>query len=270
MAVPDSPTEALARASRISAVTMCSSAGAAHIGSSLSVIDILSVLYGSVASIHPDTIDSPDRDVVLLSKGHAAAGLYAVLAHSGYFPLWWLDSYCSDGARLGGHVTHGVPGVEFSTGSLGHALPFGLGQALVAQRENSNRRVFVVVSDGECDEGSNWEAALLAAHHSLGNLTVIIDRNGLQSLATTEMTVRLEPLADKWRAFGWHVSEVDGHDHRQLIDSLLSCQTMPTVVIARTVKGRGVDFMEGAVNWHYKSPNSEELAAALVQLAGTN
>ena len=268
--MPDSPTEALARASRISAVTMCSRAGAAHIGSSLSVIDILSVLYGSVAAIDPKMPLSPDRDLVLLSKGHAAAGLYAVLAHAGFFTVGWLDSYCVDGAPLGGHVTFGVPGVEFSTGSLGHALPFGVGQALVAQREGSARRVFVVLSDGECDEGSNWEAALVAAHHGLGNLTVIIDRNGLQSLTTTELTVRLEPLADKWRAFGWKVTEVNGHDHQQLIDSLVPGGEAPSVVIAHTVKGRGVDFMEGTVNWHYKSPNADELALAISQLAGTN
>jgi len=225
--------------------------------------------YGSVAAFDPKTPLAPNRDLILLSKGHAAAGLYAVLAHSDFFPVDWLDSYCANGAPLGGHVTFGIPGVEFSTGSLGHALPFGVGQALVSRREGSARRIFVVLSDGECDEGSNWEAALVAAHHGLGNLTVIIDRNGLQSLTTTELTVRLEPLADKWRAFGWKVTEVDGHDHQQLIDSLVLGSEVPSVVIAHTVKGRGVDFMEGTVSWHYKSPNAKELASAISQLAGS-
>jgi transketolase len=246
---------------------MCAKAGASHIGSSLSVIDILAVLYGRVANISAASAQDPERDIVLVSKGHAAAGVYSVLAHSGYFPLEWLDSYCRDGAPLGGHVTANVPGVELSTGSLGHALPFGVGQALVAAREGSARRTYVVLSDGECDEGSNWEAALLASHHHLGNLTVVIDRNGLQSLTTTELTLRLEPLADKWAAFGWATANVDGHDHDQLAQALSAREGRPSVVIAKTIKGRGVDYMEGQVPWHYKSPTPEQLAQALAQLA---
>jgi len=252
----------------MSAVRMCAQASAAHIGSSLSVIDILAVLYGQVGNIYPENLSSPDRDVVLLSKGHAAAGLYSVLAHSGFFPMEWLDEYCQDGARLGGHVTSGVPGVELSTGSLGHALPFGVGVAITAQREQSPRKIYVVLSDGECDEGSNWEAALVSAHHKLANLTVVIDRNGLQSLTTTELTLRLEPLANKWAAFGWNVIEVDGHDHGELVNGIESNFTGPTVVIAKTIKGRGVDYMEDQVSWHYKSPDAEQLALALDQLAG--
>jgi transketolase len=245
---------------------MCSQAGAAHVGSSLSVIDILAVLYGEVARISPTISTDPERDIVLVSKGHAAAGVYAVMGNAGFFPISWLDSYCQDGAPLGGHVTANVPGVELSTGALGHALPFGVGRALAALRDGSPRRTYVVLSDGECDEGSNWEAALLAGHHELGNLTVIIDRNGLQSLTTTELTLRLEPLADKWAAFGWSVQEVDGHDHAALITAMNSKDGRPTVVIAATTKGRGVDYMEGQVPWHYKSPNAEQLADAITQL----
>ena len=245
---------------------MCSQAGAAHVGSSLSVIDILAVLYGKVANISPQNLSEPERDIVLVSKGHAAAGVYSILAHTGFFPLDWLDDYCVDGSRLGGHVTAGVPGVELSTGSLGHALAFGVGIAISARRDESKRNVYVILSDGECDEGSIWESALVAAHHDLGNLTVIIDRNGLQSLTTTELTLKLEPLSDKWAAFGWHVKEVDGHNHTQLIEALSSVSDKPTVVLAHTIKGNGVDFMENKVAWHYKSPNKNELANALAQL----
>ncbi len=245
---------------------MCSRAKASHVGSSLSVVDILAVLYGGVANITPLTISDPGRDVVLISKGHAAAGLYAVLAHCGFFPLEWLDRYCDDGAPLGGHVSIGVPGVELSTGSLGHALPFAVGSALVAAREGSAQRTFVVLSDGECDEGSNWEAALLAGHHALDGLAVVIDRNGLQSLTSTELTVRLEPLGEKWSAFGWHVVEVDGHDHDALRRAMSVQPGRPLLVVARTVKGRGVDFMENEISWHYKSPDANELASALRQL----
>ena len=264
--MPDSTTEALARSARISAVTICSQAGAAHVGSALSVIDILAVLYGQVARISPASINDPERDIVLISKGHAAAGVYAVLGNAGFFPMAWLDTYCQDGAPLGGHVTASVPGVELSTGALGHALPFGVGRALAAVRDGSPRSTYLVLSDGECDEGSNWEAALLAAHHELGNLTVVIDRNGLQSLTTTELTLRLEPLAEKWAAFGWAVHEVNGHDHAALIRAITTRDDRPTVVIASTTKGRGVDYMEGQVPWHYKSPSAEQLADAISQL----
>lgn len=248
---------------------MCGHAKAAHIGSSLSVIDILAVLYSGAANIDPSTVDDPDRDVVIVSKGHAAAGVYAVLGNAGFFPLDWLDNYCVDGSPLGGHVTKGrVPGVELSTGSLGHGLPFGVGVALGRMRQGRGGHVFVVMSDGEQDEGSNWEAALLAGHHELVNLTVIIDRNGIQSLDSTEATMRLEPLADKWSAFGWDSLDVDGHDHATLGQALQSArsQPRPTVVIAHTVKGKGVSFMENQVLWHYRPPTGEALQQALQEL----
>lgn len=237
--------------------------------SSLSSVDILSVLYAGGSNVHPDQVEAPERDVVIMSKGHAAAAAYAVLGHAGFFPLEWLDEYCSDGGPLGGHVTKGrVPGVEISTGSLGHGLPFATGIALARSRQGNPGRVFVVMSDGECDEGSNWEAALLAGHHRLGSLTVLIDRNGIQSLAGTEQTVRLEPLADKWAAFGWSVHDVDGHDHEEIAEGLGRArdEVQPTVLICRTVKGKGVSFMENQVVWHYRPPDEAELTAALSEL----
>lgn len=251
---------------------MTSAARAAHVGSSLSMIDILAAVYGGIAKLGSDEND-PNRDVVLVSKGHAAAGAYAVMAHAGLIPMDWLDRFCQDGAELGGHVTSSnVPWVELSTGSLGHALPFGLGVALAAKRDGSPRRVFVLLSDGELDEGSNWEAALLAAHHSLDNLTIFIDRNRLQSLRSTEETVALEPLADKWRAFGWNVGTVDGHSVKDLIEAFeqLSSQGSPAALVCETTKGKGVSFMEGSVAWHYKSASGEELLAALNELGEGN
>jgi transketolase len=248
---------------------MCSSAKAAHIGSSLSVIDILAVLYSGSAHVAPSTVDDPDRDVVIVSKGHAAAGVYAVLAHAGFFPLGWLDDYCVDGRPLGGHVTRGeVPGVELSTGSLGHGLPFGVGVALGLRLRGSPAHVYVVMSDGELDEGSNWEAALLAAHHDLRNLTVVVDRNGIQSLGPTEATVRLEPLAAKWSAFGWDTADVDGHDQAALGVAIAAARTTqrPTVLIAHTTKGYGVSFMQDQVLWHYRPPTGDALDQALREL----
>lgn len=254
----------IAKKSRISALEMAKNSKAAHIGSSLSVIDILATLYVNFGATNSDgSLINP----ILLSKGHAAMANYAVLAHVGLIPFQWLDDYCRDGATLGGHVTsHGIPPITLSTGSLGHALPFALGLAL-AERDISKRaRIFVVLSDGECDEGSNWEAALFASHHELGNLTVIIDRNGLQSLKSTEDTLKLEPLDKKWEAFGWHVQKIDGHDHEAILEALIVSaehQGQPSVVIAETIKGKGVSFMENKVEWHYRSPNQSELATAI-------
>jgi transketolase len=245
---------------------MTSFAKASHVGSALSVVDILSVLYSGVANIHFKNYTSLNRDVVILSKGHAASALYAILALCGFFPTSWLASYSSNGSRLGGHVTaKGVPGVELSTGSLGHGLPYAVGVALARKRAGLPGQVFVIMSDGECDEGTTWESALLANHHNLDNLTVVVDRNGIQSLASTEETLALEPFADKWRAFGWGVTQVDGHDMQELTTSL-SRRGGPNIVIARTTKGKGVTFMENTVLWHYKSPNEAELAAALSEL----
>jgi transketolase len=264
-----SSTEDIALKARRSVLEMVHRANSSHVGSSLSVVDILSVLYGGVANVSATNLHDRERDLVIVSKGHAAAATYAVLAEVGILPLEWLKTYSADGAVLGGHVTsHGVPGVELSTGSLGHGLPFALGVAIAASRAGSSRKSFVVMSDGECDEGTTWESAMLAAHHRLGNLVVIIDRNGIQSLGSTESTVQLEPFAEKWRAFRWDVYEVDGHDHEALRDALNSPPTAaPRVIIASTVKGKGVSFMENTVLWHYRSPNDGEFAAAMEELS---
>lgn len=253
---------------RVEILKMTNRAGASHVGSALSVVDILSVLYGKVAHVSPGTINDPDRDIVILSKGHAATALYSVLAIHDFFPTSWLQNYCGDGAQLGGHVTSkGVPGVELSTGSLGHGFPYGLGIALSHKKSKKHCRVFIVMSDGECDEGTTWESAMIANHFELENLVIIIDRNRIQSLGSTEDTLTLEPFADKWRAFGWNVLEVDGHDFHQLEDALrFPSHGKPTCIIANTIKGKGVSFMENSVAWHYQSPNNSELEAALLEI----
>jgi transketolase len=254
---------------RANALRMAHHANASHIGAALSIADLLAVLYRSVLRVDPREPRRPERDRFILSKGHAAAALYATLAEHGFFPREWLDRYCDDDTRLSGHVTHHVPGVEFSTGSLGHGLPIGCGVALAAKRDKKPFRTFVLLSDGECDEGSIWEAALFAPHHKLDNLVVIVDHNKIQSFGTVKEVLDLAPFADKWSAFNWAVRETDGHDHEQIAQALsvLPFEAgRPSVLIAHTVKGKGVSFMEGQLAWHYKSPNAEQLAAALAEL----
>lgn len=263
----------LAQAIRTHALRIVHRANASHIGTCLSMADLLAVLYGRVLRVDPARPDWPERDRFILSKGHGAAAAYAVLAERGFFPLEWLDTYCQDGSKLTGHISHHVPGVELSTGSLGHGLPVGCGMALAAKRQGRTFRVFVLVSDGELDEGSNWEAILFAPQHRLDNLTLIVDYNKIQSLGDVEEVLDLHPLADKMRAFRWNVQEVDGHDHAQVEQAL--CATdghevgRPRAVIAHTVKGKGVDFMENRLLWHYRSPNAEQLTEALDQVAGS-
>ncbi len=246
---------------------MTHASNTSHIGSCLSVADIVAVLYGAILRINPENPEWPDRDRFILSKGHAAAAVYAVLAEADFFPVSWLDRFCRNGQPLAGHVTaNGVPGVEVSTGSLGHGLPIGCGMALAAKRESHDWRVFVLLSDGECDEGSVWEAALFAPHHGLDNLVVIVDYNKIQSFGRVEDVLGLEPFADKWRDFNWAVSEIDGHDVgalEQAFNAVPRHTGRPTVVIAHTIKGKGVSFMENDLVWHYKAPNREQLRAAL-------
>lgn len=243
---------------------MTNQANASHIASSLSVIDILISAYSLIKESEP-------QSHVLVSKGHAAAGVYSSLAVMGFFPESDLETYCQNGSKLSGHVSHEeVNGIVLSTGSLGHALPVAAGMGLVDKRDKSKARTLVVLSDGECDEGSNWEAALFCSHHALSNVLVVIDRNGIQSLGPTEQTLTLEPLGDKWRAFGWNVYESDGHDIGQLLSLFAKAdkeKDKPTVIIAETIKGKGVSFMEGDNSWHYRSPNSEFLELALIELA---
>lgn len=244
-------------------------AKASHIGSALSICDIVAVLYGQVLRLDPDQPTAPQRDRFILSKGHACVAVYAALAETGFFPLDDLLKYGQDHSVLMNHISHKVAGVEFSTGSLGHGLPFGTGKALAAKRLKQNWRAVVLLSDGELGEGSNWEALMFAAHHSLDNLVAIVDYNKLQSLTTVDKTLRVEPLADKVRAFGWAVREVDGHDHAALTSLLRTAPWeagKPSLLIAHTTKGKGVSFMENSVDWHYKSPSAEQLTQALGEL----
>ncbi|HKW72616.1 MAG TPA: transketolase [Candidatus Dormibacteraeota bacterium] len=268
--VSDDDLRALARRLRSHSLRMISAARTSHIGSCLSVADILAVLYGSELRIDPKRPQWPDRDRLIMSKGHAAAILYASMAEAGFIPVEDLGGYARNGGQLYGHATHwGVPGVEMSSGSLGHGLPVGTGMALTGKRSGAGWRVFVVMSDGECDEGSNWEAILFAGHHRLDNLNVVLDYNKIQSLDFVEKTLRLEPLADKFRAFGWAVREVDGHDvHvlREAFDALPLETGKPNAIIAHTIKGKGVSWMEGKVLWHYRPPSPDELVTALAEV----
>ncbi len=254
----------LARESRISTLKMITDSKSSHIASAFSVLDILSVLYAY--KINNNRLN----DTILLSKGHAAAALYSILGNCGIFPKELLSTYCQDGSLLGGHVSHFANyGVEFSTGSLGHALSFGTGKAFVRSKTGDESKVFVVMSDGELNEGSTWEAALFACHHNLSNLIVIIDRNNLQSLKSTEETLRLEPLNKKWESFGWEVSVIDGHDHDKIFNEVNAHRNSlnkPKLVICNTIKGKGVSFMENKIEWHYKYPNKTEYQEALKEI----
>lgn len=216
----------------------------------------------------PQRPDWDERDRFILSKGHACSAVYAALAWQGYFPIGDLETFGNDLSPLMTHISHKIPGVEFSTGSLGHGLPFGAGKALAAKHRGAKWRTIVLLSDGEMDEGSNWEALMFASHHHLDRLTAIIDYNKLQSLGSVNSTLCLEPLADKLRAFGWLVVECDGHDHTALAANLCvrEGQAQPTALIAHTTKGKGVTFMENEVAWHYRSPNENELKQALEEV----
>jgi transketolase len=258
----------LARQIRIHTVRMTAYANASHVGTGLSMADILAVLYSDILRVDPLHPDAPGRDKFVLSKGHGAAALYATLAECGFFSPSWLERFGEDNQPLAGHVTReGVPGVELSTGSLGHGLPVALGMALAARADGTGARSFAMLSDGELDEGSTWEAAMLAGHLKIGQLTVVIDCNGIQSFGRVKDVLDLEPLADKWKAFGWNVTEIDGHDHSALFKALSrSPGVQPQVIIARTIKGKGVSFMEDRLEWHYRSPGGDLLDKALAEL----
>ena len=243
-----------------------------HIGAIFSLAEIMATLYTGVLNVNPADPAMPERDRLILSKGHAGAAVYAALAERGFFPVEELKTHYANGSRLSGHVSHkGVPGVEFSTGSLGHGLPAAAGMALGAKKDHAPWRVYCVLGDGECDEGAVWEAALQARQFALDNLIAVVDFNRMQSLDFCENTLSLEPFADKWRAFGWRAIETDGHD----VDALRAAFDeakgnlgggQPTVVIAKTVKGKGVSFMENNILWHYRTPQGEEYEAALREL----
>jgi len=242
-----------------------------HIGGDLSATDILTVLYGEVLRIDPERPDDPGRDRFIMSKGHASGALYTTLAHSGFFPAEELSTYMQPLSRLNGHPPcHTIPGVEASTGPLGHGLPVAVGAALASHIDGASWLVYVLTGDGELQEGSNWEAAMSAAHYGLDRLVLTIDRNRLQLAASTEETMGLEPLADKWRAFGWAVREVDGHDHGALLAAYRDVPFeagRPSCLIAHSHKGQGVSFMRDNAAWHHKVPSDEQLETALAELA---
>ena len=237
-------------------VEMTHISGGSHIGSVMSVADIMGVLYADILRFRSEEPRWKDRDRFILSKGHAAAALYAALAECGFFPVEELLTFYANASRLSGHVSHKVPGVEFSTGSLGHGLGVALGMAIAAKQDGRTHRVFTVLGDGECNEGSVWEAAQAAAHYGLNHLIAIIDCNKMQSLDYCDRTLYSGSPADKWRSFGWHVEEVNGHDHEQLRKALANIDpNRPTVVIAHTRKGFPISFMEQDILWHYRFPH---------------
>jgi transketolase len=260
----------LARRIRLHVLRMTNRGGSSHVGAAFSMADIVAVLYGAVLKVNPSNPKDPQRDRFILSKGHAGSAVYAALAERGFFPIERLLDHCQDGADFSGHISHkGIPGVELSTGSLGHGLSVGAGMAFAGKRAGASHRVFVLLSDGECDEGSNWEAILFAPHHGLDNLVAIVDYNKIQSLAAVSETLTLEPFAEKWRAFGWEVREVDGHDHEALRATLESAPWnpgKPSCVIAHTTKGKGVSYMENMVAWHYRTAKGADFEQALKEL----
>ena len=240
-----------------------------HLGSMFSMADMLAVLYTSILRVDAKNPEWPDRDRFILSKGHGGAAVYAVLAEMGFFPMEWLDTYYLDDGKLSGHISHHVPGVEFSTGSLGHGLPVAVGMALAARKDDKKHRIFCLMSDGDCNEGSTWEALMFAAQHNLDNITVIVDYNRVQALGKMADVIEMEPFAPKLELFGWAVREIDGHDCEQVEDTLAQLPFepgKPSWVLARTVKCKGVSWLEDTVGSHYGCVNDEELARALAEL----
>jgi len=260
-----------ARKIRKHVINMLYEAGSGHPGGSLSCVDILTTLYFHTMRHNPLEPEWADRDRFILSKGHAAPALYATLAEAGYFPVEELQSLRKIGSMLQGHPDSEVPGVEVSSGSLGQGLSIANGIALAGKRDKKVYRVYTLLGDGECDEGQVWEAAMFASHYKLDNLTAIVDRNGLQIDGPTEKIMRLESIADKWRAFGWHVIEIDGNEIKEIIAALDDAKSIlgrPTVIIAHTFKGKGISFMEWINAFHGRALNKEEMEKALEELKG--
>lgn len=251
-------------------IEMTHISGASHVASALSCADIVAVLYARIMNYDAENPKSDKRDRVILSKGHAGAAIYAALAEEEFFDIEELKTYYKNGSKLSGHISHkGVPGVEFSTGSLGHGLSVGAGMAMSAKMDEKSHKIYVILGDGECDEGSIWECALFASNYKLNNLIAIIDHNGMQGLGKCEKVIKLEPIEEKWKAFGWNVITLDGHDVDALekaFNSVKDINDKPTVIIANTVKGRGVSFMENKLVWHYKDPQGEEYEKAIKEL----
>lgn len=254
---------------RKDAITMVHQHHASHIASALSAVDMLAVLYTDILHVNPRQPDWAERDRFILSKGHAGVAVYATLGELGFFPKSELAQYYTDGSVYSGHVSHkGVPGVEFSTGSLGHGVCVAAGMALAARKKQASYRVYTIIGDGECNEGSVWEMALFARQQQLGNLTVLVDHNRMQAMGKCEDIMSLEDLTAKWAAFGWNaIHVVDGNDHDQLRAALRqTCPNTPTCIIADTVKGKGVSFMENQLIWHYRDPQGEDFDKAIQEL----
>ncbi|MEQ8848947.1 transketolase [Botrimarina sp.] len=243
-------------------------AGAGHTGGSLSCVDILNVLYNRVLDVSPANWDDPHRDRYVQSKGHSVEALYVVLADQGFYPLERLETLCHGGSPFVGHPTRKVPGIEMNTGGLGHGLSISVGMAIAGKLDDAPYRVFTLLGDGELAEGSNWEAAMCAAHYRLDNLTAIVDHNTLQITGPTRDVCSNEPLGEKFASFGWEVLSIDGHDIAELTEALSTpaAPRKPTCVIANTTKGRGVSFMEGVVKWHHGVPSADEYEAAMAEL----
>lgn len=255
-------SEQLAWKIRRHGVEMTHLSGGSHIGAIMSVADIMAVLYADVLKYDPKNPKWEGRDRFILSKGHAGASVYAALAENGFFEVEELKTHYQNGSRLSGHVSHHLPGVDFSTGSLGHGLSAGVGMAYAAKKDGKHHRVFVVLGDGECDEGSVWEAALFANHFRLNNLVAIVDHNHMQSMDFQENTLEIEDFGSKWKAFGWNVLEIDGNNHEELKKAFEKAEEnrkdsshKPTVIIANTIKGYGVSFMRNDILWHYRFPH---------------
>ncbi|MBE6385785.1 MAG: transketolase [Lentisphaerae bacterium] len=259
----------LAKKVRIHCLKMVHKGKSGHIGSMLSMADILPVIYTQILNVAPKAPEKADRDRFLLSKGHGGAALLATLAELGYFPLEWLDQYYCDNGKLSGHISHHIPGVEFSTGSLGHGLPVACGMALAARQAGKKHRIFCMSSDGDLNEGSTWEAIMLAGQHHFDNLIMLVDYNRLQALGKSKEIIDLESLKEKLELFGWRAAEVDGHNQKAVYESLRDlplCCNKPSAVIFHTVKGKGVSFMENDYKWHYGGLTSDLCEKAIKEL----
>lgn len=259
-----------AKAIRRTSVQLAYNTHTSHTGGTMSQADILAVLYSGFMNITPDTMDSPIRDRFIQSKGHCCASYYAALALKGFMNYDELmEQYCHDGSQYFEHVSHKLPGVELSTGSLGHGLPVACGMALGAKRTQSNNNVYIIIGDGEINEGSNWEAIMFAAHNNLDNLCVILDKNNMQALGDTKDILCLDPMPEKLKAFQWNVIDIDGHDIQQILDAFNNfkrTEDKPTIIIANTIKGKGVSYMEHNLKFHYSAPNEEEYKLAMEEL----
>lgn len=260
---------AMAKTIRAASLRMTHRGKSGHVGSMLSMADVLAVLYSGVLRVDPKRPHWPERDRFVLSKGHGGGAVYAALAERGFFPKSWMNTYYQDNGKLMGHISHHVPGVEFSTGSLGHGLPVAVGMALAARHAGKQHRVFCLMSDGDCNEGSTWEAIMFAAQHKFDNLVVIVDYNRVQALGKMADVIEMEPFAAKIRDFGWECREIDGHDFGQIESALKALpfrKARPSWILARTVKGKGVSWMEDTVACHYGAVSDAQLAQALNEL----